>query len=302
MGGKNFMTSKEKDYVAECLKRNMRYFRSDIDYAVLFREGEEKIEVKCDDGEPKRSVNLIFGKENKKSSRRPRPFCGVEVENIREPMRDMFLLEELIDLYTARRYCKLSPEDLRENIEMFREKLLCKFDVFISIAKFVSFLGEYFPFAEEEEKKEVVVLLLRTFHLVKDVPSFYNSIGSLAGCMPQVSEAELEEGFVSTFLFFPSGLILATLLLIQNEALCGVFYEAIIKESGWSFTKSKHGWQFLSVMISIADEEKQKSIVRKARPYLSEVSKEPESDEAKGARLFLEAIGIDMEDLRCWGE
>lgn len=302
MGAKNFMTTKEKDYVAESLRRNMRYFRSDIDYASLFRQGQEKIEVKCDDEEPKRSINLVFGKENKKSSRRPRPYCGVDAQSTMAQVRSMLLLEEFIDLYTVRRYCKLSEDDLKENISMLRSSLLSKFDMFISITKFLRFLGEYFSYIEEDERREIMHLLQKTFHLVKDVPEFYNSMGLLLNSVPLVSKSDLEDGFVSTFLFFPSGLILATSLLIRNEALCDVFYEAIINEPSWPFTKNRHGWQFLSVMISMVSEEKQRSIVKKARSYLLEIVKGPNNDNMDGATLFLETIGVEVDEFRFCNE
>ncbi|KAG5858999.1 hypothetical protein KMI_09g14260 [Encephalitozoon hellem] len=302
MGAKNFMTAKEKDYVAESLRRNMRYFRSDIDYAALFRQGQEKIEVRCDDEEPRRNINLVFGKENKKSSRRPRPYCGIDAQDTMQKVRNMLLLEELIDLYTVRRYCKLSEDDLRENIRMLRSGLLSKFGTLISTVKFLRFLGDYFSYIEEDERREIVHLLQKTFHLIEDMPEFYDMMGSLLNSIPLISETDLEDGFVSTFLFFPSGLILATSLLIQNEALCDIFYEATINEPSWPFTKNRYGWQFLSVMISLVSEEKQKSVVKKARPYLLEIARGPDDERMDGAMLFLKAIGADMDELKCYSE
>ncbi|KMV65053.1 hypothetical protein M970_110940 [Encephalitozoon cuniculi EcunIII-L] len=297
MAPKNFMTAKEKDYVAECLRRNMRYFRSDIDYASLLDPRQGKIEMRCDDGEPRRSINLVFGKESRKSARRPRPFCGADVQSTKEPLRSMFLVDELIDLYTVRRYCKLSDEDLKENIGLLRSRLLSGFDMYISTTKLLRFLGEYLPFVEEDERKEIMALLQKTFHLVKDVDEFYSSIGALISAMPETSEAELEAGFVSTFLFFPSGVILATSLLIRNEGLCDVFYRTVLAEPSWPFTRGRYGWQLLSVMISMVDEEKQKSIVKRAKPYLLEIARSPSKGEIDSARVFLDTIGVRMEDL-----
>lgn len=299
MGGKSFMTTKERDYVAECLRRNMRYFRSDIDYAALL-VGGERIDVRGDDGEPRRSFHLVFGKESRKSARRPRPFFGVPVESTQPALRDKLQLEEVIDLYTVGRRCKLSDEEAAENGNAVRAGLASGFGAFVSIAKFFVFLEEYFAEAGERERREAVGELQRTFHLVKDVAGFYRCIGELVNLIPAVGEAELEAGFVSTFLFFPSGVILATSLLIQNEELCKVFYDAVAADGVWSFTKHRYGWQFLSVLVSTADMEKQKAIVEMARPHLLRIAKDGSKDEIDNVKLFLEAIGVEADDFREW--
>lgn len=179
MASNNFMTAKERNYVADCFKRNMKYFKSDVDYAGLFDPNQvEKIDIRMGEDEPKKNSSLVFGRENKKSNRRPRPSFGVELEAVSSPLRTMFLLENLIDLYTVRKHCRLVGDDLDRNVKSFRSLLAANFNRFVSTGEFFGFLGEYMKDAEEGERKEVIVLLQKTFHLVGNASEFYEFVNS----------------------------------------------------------------------------------------------------------------------------
>ena len=71
---------KERNYVADCFKRIMKYFKSNVDYAVLFDPNKAgKFNIRNTKDEPKKNSSVVFGKEYKKSNRRPRPSFGVEL-------------------------------------------------------------------------------------------------------------------------------------------------------------------------------------------------------------------------------
>ncbi|KAH9410621.1 hypothetical protein HK407_12g17520 [Ordospora pajunii] len=294
----NFMTTKEKDYVAECLRKNVRYFRSNIDCSALFDLNAGKIEVREDEGELRKSVCLVFGKRGKKSSKASRISFGIEPECARAELRNALMLEEVIDLYTINRYCKINESDFEENRRLMSSRMQSSFGVFVTNRKFFWFLKGYFKYADENEKHEILNHLQKTFQHVKDVPDFYELIGSLVDDIPKMSCECLDSGFVSTFLFFPSGVILATLFLLQNNELCDAMYESAISKSTESYPSDRYSWQFFSVLVSLVDAAKQTEIVRLLKPCIIEaVSKYNEPEECH-VKLFLDAIGIGIEEIQ----
>lgn len=299
MGPRNFMTVKEKNYVAECFRRNMRYFRSAIDYSVLFgSDPARRIEVEAGGDEPRRTANPVFGRENKKSGRRVKQSLGSGLDEISPSLRTMVLVESLIGMYTIRKHCRLTDDELHKNVESFRSLLLTNFNKFVSVAKFFGFLGDYLSCASEDEGRELIVLLQRSFHLISNTSEFYGFINSAINSIPMVSRDELEPGFMSTFLFFSSGIVLATSLLVQNEDLSTVFYEAFIDEPSLSFMNSRYIWQFLSVLVSLVDYEKQKLVIRKVRPCLLETARKADKEGLGQIKLFLDTIGLGLEDIK----
>lgn len=286
----NFMTSKEKSYVAECFRRNMKYLRSDVDYAALF--SSQKIEISAED-EPRRSVSLVFGKESKK--KRLRPSFGMDVEELPCVLRTRCVLETLIDLQTVRRCCNLSEEALQENSSAVQAVLDAEFAGLMSVGKFFGFLAEHMQTASGDGRREAVMHLQRTFHLIGDVSAFYGFVNASINEMPAMQREELEPGFASMFLLFPCGVILATALLIQNEDLSSLFCDAVVADSS-NLARDRYTWQFLSVLVSLVDEERLREVVRKTQPILVELVSSPEG--AGQARQFLDAIGLRPEDIQ----
>lgn len=298
MGTNNFMTTKEKNYVAECFRRNMRYFKSDLDYSTFFDQARaEKIDIRNSEDEPKKNTSLLFGKESKRGNRKLRPSFGLNLEELSSSLKTKFLLENLVGLYTIRKYCKLTEAGLDENKKSLKSLLLANFNTFVSIGKFFKFLEIYLKEAGEDERKEVIVLLQKTFHLVGNIPQFYEFIDSSINSIPRIPKDSLEPGFTSTFLSFPSGIILATSLLIQNEELSTVFCEMVLAEPTVSFMKDKYAWQFLSVLVSLVEDERQRSIVKKAQPRLVRIFEKPKNEEAEEVKIFLETIGVRPENI-----
>lgn len=293
------MTAKERNYVAECFRRNMKYIKSDVDYECLFNpDNREKIGIKAVEDERKRSINLIFGKEGKKSTKRPRPSVGMNLDDVSPSLRTMLSLEILIDIYTIRKHCNLNEEELDGNTKSFESALLANFCSFTSTDKFFGFLRTYLENVSEQERKGIVMLLLREFHLVDSIPKFYEFISLSINNMPRISEEELEHGFVSTFLLFPSGVILATSLLVHNEDLGNTLCDAFTREQGTSFVRGRYVWQFLSVLVSLVGDERRRSIVKKVRPSLLDIIKESNKEEIEYSKVFLDAIGIDLENIK----
>ncbi|KAM0671753.1 hypothetical protein CWI42_120840 [Ordospora colligata] len=294
----NFMTTKEKDYVAECLRKNTRHFRANIDCSALFDPNAGKIEVKEEEGEPRKSVCLVFGKKGKKSSKASRISFGIEPECARIELRNTLMLEEIIDLYTINKHCKISETDFEENRRLIESRMQSNFDALVTNRKFFWFLKDYLMNANNSQKHEVLNHLQRTFQHVKDVPAFYELIGTLVDDIPRIPYEDLDPGFVSTFIFFPCGVILATLLLLQNNELCSVMYESTVSKSIELYPSDRYSWQFFSVLISLVDADKQSEIVKLLKPCIIEAVNRYNETEECYVKLFLDAIGIGIEEIQ----
>lgn len=62
--------------------------------------------------------------------------------------------------------------------------------------------------------------------------------------------------------------------------------------------KDKYSWQFLSVLISLVSDERQKLIVKKAQPRLIEIAEGADAEEIGQIKFFLDTVGVDLEDIR----
>jgi hypothetical protein len=298
MAQNRFMTTKERNYVADCIRRNMKYFKSEVDYSALFApEKMPKIDISADEEDSKRVLNRVFGKEAKKSSRRPRETFGMSLEELPPFLQSRMMLEELIDLYTIQRFCNVNEEELKRSTEAFRASLDRNFIRFVSIGKFFEFLRGYFLDEAEEGRLNVIQLLQKTFHLIDDVPAFYVFISGVLNYIPVVPSSSLEPGFVPSFLSFPPGTILATALLIQSDELVPVFYDAVIEEPTTHYMRGKYIWQFLAILASSLDEKRLRAIVEKTHPVLLEIIGSRDRDKIEEASVFFRAIGIDPEEV-----
>jgi hypothetical protein len=298
MAQNRFMTAKERSYVADCIRRNMKYFKSEINYSALFCSGKmPKIDISAGEEGSKKVLSLVFGKEAKKSSRRPRETFGLSMEDLSSFLQSKMMLEELIDLYTIQSFCNIDEEELRKSTDAFGASFKKNFIRFVAVGKFFDFLRGYFLEEAEEQRMEVVMLLQKTFHLIGDVSAFYVFISAAVNKIPVVPANSLEPGFVPAFLSFPSGMILATALLIQNEELAPIFHNAVVCEPTTRYVQGKYAWQFLAMLVTALDEQRQRSIVEKMHPTLRQIIGSRDRDRIEEISVFLKAIGVDPEEI-----
>lgn len=299
MGVDNFMTVKEKDYVAECFRRNMKYFKSDIEYHVLFAS-EEKSKItfeRREENDEKRALNLVFGKEGRKSIKKPRIAVGLSRDGLGPSICTQASIEDLLDKLTVIRRCELTKEEEELAMSDILSILKSGFNKFVSYNKIWRFLHGFLKVCQPEDRVVVMTHLQRCFHLITDVPTFYEFVDSTFDYFPEISTNGLEKGFARTFLSFPAGIILATSMLLKNSGLQNMFFESIIDTHPSVYTKDKYSWQFLAILVTFLDPARHKRVLGKTQERIVEIVERGDKKELHDAMDFFEVIGVKTDDI-----
>lgn len=293
-----FMTEKEKNYVAECIKKNLKYLKTEINYSFLFSKPEsQKIPITLNNETPKKTQTCFFGRDTRKSRRSLKESASIPDGNLSLIMKTRVVLEDIEFLFSMRRYCDAGSEENEKNSAMLISALSENFGRLVSIPKFFKFLEKYVVESTEAERLSIIIMLQKSFHLIEDIQEFYDFISKSINLIPKMSKEQFESGFTNSFLSFPCGLILSTALLIQNNTLSDIFYLTVNDEPTTRYISGKYVWQFLAVLISLLNEEQQQNIVIKVQPRLVEIVKNKDEEELEHAKVFLKSIGVTADDI-----
>lgn len=339
----NFMTEKERNYIASIFKKNLSKSEKMYGYNKFYdikqtRKHENKernserhmVELKTDDG-TKNDINSCAieklslernecnddtsnanagnefvkntikpaksAKFNKisfiKSVKLPRLMIDVDVP-VCDDLGTKLKIEEMIDAFMCLKY-RIKDVDcnavLRQNIS--------ELHVFFKVPKFQTLVKEIFEGKNEESKKILFLEMLAQCEHIKINDNISVLLDYLISFVPKLDVDEVHRtAFFNKFMFNVTGIIFATLLLINQESFALHFYKHIKTRMEYLMSNdSRYVWRFLALMLINLDDNDKKWIVGRLKDKIVEVLVSENEEDINNMNLFLEALGLSSENI-----
>lgn len=289
----NFMTTKEKDYVADIFLKNIKHSSSGIDYSVFFDDNKEKSLCPLSEPLEKKVPYVVFGKEVKKSFSSPHHHVGLSLDSLEDNYKYNYKLENLLQKLIFYNTYRHEHEDttVQDVLECVKGDIV----EFVRYDKFFILLSYLYKLIESDDVKDIYICLVNNYEALNNPTVLKTFLNEQLTILPSVNYEEIQKSFVEKFMYRDSGILLATSLLINNNELASYFYYYIIVNDT-SYLDSEHIWMFLAVLISLVDEEKKFKLVEITRDKIFEL-KRASSERFDCTKYFLKAIGLNKEDV-----
>lgn len=330
----NFMTEKEKNYVAHIFRKKINTIHKIYNYEIFFEKKENKnlentpsvkeIQIKMNSSGNKMLIDEIKGikinpknaefdntkakdeqtgnKQNQKmkkisfvkSVKLPRLMVESNLSHV-EDIAIKLEIENMIDEFICKKYnireCKLQKliQDASEKIHEF-----------FKVSKFRKLIQDILEDDDNETKQLIILVLLKKSHLIIDDDKTSDFFDYLVSFIPKLNPVEIRKiGFFENFVFNLTGVLLATLLLINQEELAPIFYNTIQSRMEYLLdVKPKFVWRFLAILaINLSDNEK-KWMIRRLKDRIVQVALSNDENSIQDMGLFLDALGLNSDDLK----
>ncbi|ELA46755.1 hypothetical protein VCUG_01781 [Vavraia culicis subsp. floridensis] len=259
----------------------------------------EKSDAKTGDG---KSAESLFkptrhGKVHKisfiKSIKLPRLMIDVDIP-VYDDLAIKLKIEEMIDAFMCQKY-RIKESNLDDQLERNSERM-CDF---FKVAKFQKLVKEIFEGESENSKRILLLGMLRNSQFIKANESVSALLDYLVAYIPKLSVEEITNTtFFDNFMFGLSGVLLATLLLINQEILAPHFYQHLQTRMEYLISNElKYVWRFLALLVINLDDNAKKWIVVRLKDKIVEVAVSNHMDDISDMSLFLDALGLSSDDL-----
>lgn len=310
----NFMTDKEKKYVSFCLGKNIKRGLKHKDFSLFFNpiplipakpleDTRKKPEGQNINVDKKKIIKEILTKTlvktHKKSRKTPRPMIQNENIEISQSLNFMIKLELLFDKLVAKMYgLNIDADSPSIGIEFIEDD----FFYFLDFAKFFGFLTLLFQNYEDDAlKKKILIFILRYSIKIKHHECFKEFLTRSSAYFPAIDEEDITEtDFLNYFYFNISNLTLANEVLKVMPNHVEVFYKYLSNENldlVFSLDNDLIAWEFLATFIRLLDDERKAVIVVLIREKVIETVEKNSQEHLSGLTMFLDAIGLEREDL-----
>ena len=321
----NFMTEKEKNYVSNIFRKKINTMNKIYNVEIFFSKDlnvtEKQIEVKefqipVVNGTPQNLLKELkdiritpTAEKDKndastdrknlktkkisfiKSLKLPRLMLESDVAVV-DDIAVKFKIELMIDEFICKKYM------IRESkLQDFIKENANRIHEFFKVAKFRKLLRDIIEDDDEETKKIVILALLLKSQLIVDYGKISEFFDYLVAFTPKIETEEiLKVRFIDNFMFNLPGVLLATLLLINQEELAPLFFDSLKFKIEYLFdVELKFVWRFLAILyINLIDEQKQ-WLIDRLRDKISDVAFSQDQARIDDMGPFLEALGLDSE-------
>ncbi|KRH95188.1 hypothetical protein M153_210001719 [Pseudoloma neurophilia] len=203
-------------------------------------------------------------------------------------------IEEMIDEYLCEKY------KIRESriLECFIENEK-KINEYFKVPKFRKLLCDIFKDDNLELKKTIFLSLLKKSQLIIDYGNISEIFDYLVPYIPILEENKiLETRFHEHFMFSLAGILLATLILINQEEMTQIFFKNLESRLEYLFdAQVKYVWRFLAVMIINLSEDEKKWLIIKLRDKIMTVVVSEDQEAIHNMSPLIEALGLELSDL-----
>ncbi|KAF9764174.1 hypothetical protein NGRA_0768 [Nosema granulosis] len=286
-----FMTEKEREYVAECFLRNVKYLSSSIDYKNIFNSPSVKMDNPFVDQSDKKIPGNYFGRELKKTIKTPNHHSGIPIDHLNYNLRLRYKLEDIISKLIFHKYYTVNDTTVQDTLETVNLEI----EELVSFDKFFILLDYLISEIETHSIKFIYISLVNNYESIRNPDPLRSFLDTNLSRLPAVEYDEIPKAFIERFMYNDSGILLATSLIIINNDLVGYFYYYIIVNES-SFLDNDYIWMFLAVLISLVDDDKKFKLVEITRMKIFEL-KQKGGEKFDKTEYFLKAIGLSKEDV-----
>ncbi|KAM0688467.1 hypothetical protein COBT_000278 [Conglomerata obtusa] len=296
----NFMTEKEKNYIAHINSKNIQKSLKYKNYAQFFntKATETKVKTKEKTNEEDRTIKQketfqTIGKTFKKSKKLPRLMVENNKLELSRTMTIKLALEELFDKVIARKYCN----NVTEEIEITEEE----FFYFLEHKKFYKLLILLFEVCEEEKKREIFIFLMKYGIKIQYPEEFKMFVNASYINFPKLERVDFEDAFYfNNFYFNICNVILGSGIIKRDYTYVKLFYQYLCDDSlelVFSLDDEVSAWKFLTNLIMYVDDKNKGVVVGLIKDRVLETVEKKNPENLKGLEMFLDAIGLEKDDL-----
>ncbi|KAM0678515.1 hypothetical protein BDAP_000917 [Binucleata daphniae] len=251
---------------------------------------DNKNNDKNNNNEKIKEMFKTIGKTYKKSKKIPRIVIDDNKAELSRNMNIKIALEDLYDKVIDKIYNKKDSE-----IEITEEY----FYYFLQLQKFYKLLILIFNNFEDEKLKPLLFYIVKYSVKIKFVDEFEYFVQQSYMKFPIIENIE-ESYFFKNFYFNVCNLIVGKYLLKCNSFYLPFFVKYLCDENlelVFALEKDLQAWEFLAVFVAKVDDAQKSVIVSLVKDRVLETMENKDVEALQGLRMFLHAIGLDMEDL-----
>lgn len=203
-------------------------------------------------------------------------------------------IEELIDEFICKKY-KIRDFRLMECFLANEHKI----HEFFKVQKFRTLLCDIFKTDDIDLKNIFLLALLKKSQLIVDYGNISEFFDHLVSYMPILPIEEIEKtDFSNNFMFNLPGVLLATLLLINQEDLTHVFFLTLKTRIEYLFDiQLKYVWRFLAILIINLSDNDKIWLITTIRDKIIRVVSSQNVKQLEYLSPFLEALDLEIGDL-----
>lgn len=228
-----------------------------------------------------------------KSIKLPRLMIDVDIP-VLDDLAIKLKIEEMIDAFTCKRY-KIKESNLDDLLKQSGKRI----HEFFKVVKFQKLVKEIFEDEDETTKKILLLEMIKQSRFIKITEGISMLLDYLVLFVPKLTIDEIYiTGFFDNFMFSLSGVLFATLLLINQEQLAPHFFKNLQSRMEYLVDNDlKYVWRFLALLlINLGDGEK-RWMIRRLRDKILEVATSNNESDINDMSLFLDALGLDSQDI-----
>lgn len=315
----NFMTEKERKYVSSIFQRKINMVDKIYDYEKFFNAKKEpkKKEIKAKEFSVNiNNENLIselkglniapdVDLSSDKKVAKTKKICFIKSIKLPRLMLDSNVtlvddiavklkIESMIDEFICKKY------GIREsNLKEIFIKNENRIHEFFKVLKFRKLICDVFEEDDEEIKRIFFLAMLKKSRLIVDYGEISEFFDYLVSFIPEMDVKEVQQvEFFENFMFNLPGVLLATLLLINQEELAMIFFENLKYRLEYLFdVQHKYVWRFLAILIINVSREEKGFLIVNIKDKITEVAISNDQARIDDMNPFLEALGLEFKDL-----
>ncbi|ELQ75762.1 hypothetical protein THOM_1290 [Trachipleistophora hominis] len=228
-----------------------------------------------------------------KSVKLPRLMMDVDIP-VFDDLAIKLKIEAMIDAFMCQKYV-IKESNLNNLIVQNSERM----GDFFKVAKFQKLVKEIFESGNEGTKKILLLEMLRNSQYIRANENMSALLDYLVAYVPNLSVEEIRStSFFDNFMFGQTGVLLATLLLINQETLAPHFYQHLRMRMEYLISNElRYVWRFLALMVINLGDRDKKWIVVRLKDKILEVAVSNNMDDISDMSLFLDALGLNSEDI-----
>lgn len=319
-----FMTDKEKNYVASVFRKKINTTGKIYNYKMFFEKKleteNEKIKVKefsvdmdneslitelkglsleKKEGETPSQENSTDKKPNInkisfiKSQKLPRLMLDSDVTVV-DDIAIKLNIETIIDEYICWKY-QIRDSKLKE---IFIENQ-SRIHEFFKVPKFRKLMCDVFKECDEDLKCTFFMSMLQKSQLLVDYGNISEFFDYLVSFIPQMKLEDVESSnFFDNFMFNLPGVLLATLLLINQEEFAEHFFKSIKPRMEYLFdVQLKYVWRFLAILLINLSNEDKKWMISVLKEKIIQVVVTKDKEKIAEMSPLFEALGLEFKDI-----
>lgn len=323
----NFMTEKEKNYVSNIFRKKVNFYNKIYNYEMFYKHTNGNQNQDSLENEIAKSKENMKNLEIKKNRDNTKEVKNENKENLKETKEfdctnksklkkisfikslklPRLMLDNSVpivdDLAIKLKIEKMIDEQICEKYKI-RESCLVQIlnenkneiHKFFKVNKFRKLLKDIFESDANEIKKIILINLITKSEFICDSGRVSEFFDYLVSFMPELTKMEIiESNFMNNFFKNLPGILLATLILINQENFSDLFFDVLKKNKTEILFQNqlKFVWRFLAVLYINITEEKRKFLHNALKNKIIEINNSNNQNLINDMGPFIEALGLD---------